>query len=293
MLVDEADDGPTEQDEPDGGRDGEQKGEAQSAREHRAEIGHVFLRGHARDEREGDGAERDAEEPERELHKAKRDAEPVRGAILQPAREPAVDHHVHLHGTRRDDRGTHLPHDLHHALVAPVPIEAEAIAEFAQRGDLHGKLQRAADERADGEADERARAELRVDPPRERHAADDGADVKERRRHRGDAEDVARIQDAHHLRAERDEDDEGEHNLREQHGEIELRGILLEAGDGDRKQVRREQHAARGDDDHRDEQQRADFVREPPRRGLAFGRDLFGKRGDERGRERPLGEEIA
>ena len=64
---------------------------------------------------------------------------------------------------------------------------------------------------------------------RERHAADDRAEVKKRRRHRGHAENVLRIEHPHHERRERYHRDEGKHDPREPHGEfhfgwVEARG---------------------------------------------------------------------
>jgi hypothetical protein len=197
---------------------------------------HVFLRSHARDERESDGAERDSEEPEWELHEAKRDTEAVGGAVFQPAREPAVDHHIHLHGTCRDDGRAICRTTCITPSSRLVPVKAKSVADAAQRGDLHAELECAADERSNarpmsergpkvGSIQYASATPPMIEPMLKKDDAIAGM-PKTFREFRMPIT----------LSAERDEDDEWEHDLREQHGEIELRGVLLEAGDGDRKQ---------------------------------------------------------
>ena len=114
------------------------------------------------------------------------------------------------------------------------------IAHAVQRGKLHEQLQRAADERAHGEPEQRALPEVRIEPPPHRHAADDGAEIEEARGHRRHAEHVARVQHPHHQRGERHQQDEGYITRASVHGERRLSRDRSPAREWRRATARRE-----------------------------------------------------
>ena len=106
------------------------------------------MRGALADERQRHRGNRHAEDAQRKLHQPERVVEPRHRAVALVAGEGGVDHHVDLHRARRDDRRAHQAQDGAHALVAPLEVRPEAVADLRQRGQLHGELQKAAQQRA-------------------------------------------------------------------------------------------------------------------------------------------------
>ena len=76
VLVEHRDDRLGEHDESDARRDGQQECQAHAAGQLGAERQHVAGGGHARQQRQRHGAERDAEHPERQLHQPKGHGQP-------------------------------------------------------------------------------------------------------------------------------------------------------------------------------------------------------------------------
>ncbi len=98
-------------------------------------------------------------------------------------------------------------------------------------GNLHGKLEQAADQRSQCQSHKTALAELRVppvglrlEPTAERDAADDRAEIEKARGHRRHAKNVLRVEHPHHQRGQRDQQDERIHDPREQDRERRLFG---------------------------------------------------------------------
>ncbi len=178
-----------------------------------------------------------------------------------------------------------------HAFVPPVEIRAQDESGLEERRDLHGQLQETADQRSQGQPDQRTRAESWIEPPSQSDAADDGAEIEEARGHRGHAENVLRVQHSHGQRGQRDQEDEGIHDAREHDGE--RRFFRIESRGQKSDEVGRDHDADQDDGAHENRRQRGDFIRELPGRVVAFRGDLLGKDGDESGGERAFREEIA
>ena len=108
---------------------------------------------------------------------------------------------------------------------------------------------------------------MRIEPPGKGHAADDRAEIKETRRHRGHAEEILRVQHSHDQRGQRDKQDEREHDAREQNGQVGL--FRIESRRENPDELRREQHTEHCDRAHENNGERRDFVCQSPRRFLA------------------------
>ena len=133
---------------------------------------------------------------------------------------------------------------------------------------------------------------MRIDPVTDRHAANDRAEIEITRRHGRRTEHIFRVQHSHHQRCERDHQHERPHDPGEQNREL---GFVRRPTSPRQQihQLRREHDAEQRDRAHEHGRERGDLVRQAPRRLIAFDRDLFRERGDERRRKRALGEEIA
>src|SRR6266568_6814679 len=114
--------------------------------------------------RQSAGADRDAENSEGQLHQSKGNIEPADRTVAETCGKSTVDEDVHLHGTGRDYRRSHQREHGTHAFVAPSKIGAILVADAVQRRELCDQLPGAADERANCQASERTRAEMRIEP---------------------------------------------------------------------------------------------------------------------------------
>ena len=273
VFIDHAEDRIGEHPQTDACGQGEEKDEADSACERAAKINAIAERCAARKEGQDDRADCDAEHSERKLHEAEGVVQPRDGACFAVRGEAGVHHHIHLHGARGDDGGGHVAKHVGDAGVAPVEIKTRMVADAPQRRELDGELKKTADERAIREAEERVTAKAVVHPPRERKTADDAADVEKRRRHRGPAEDVFCVQHPHHLRSERDHEDEREHHSREFRSK--RRVLAGESACDKADELFGKNHSQHRDDAHYDESERADAIRQFPRGGLSLGGDFF------------------
>ena len=130
--------------------------------------------------------------------------------------EHGIDQHIDLGGAGGDHRRPHQRQDGEHARDrasenpagsdSPAPSAAAAAPRAAAPPPISVPM---------ASPTSAPRAEVRIDQRAERDAADDGSQVEEARRHRGDAEDALRVQHAHDQRRERHQQDEGEHDARE------------------------------------------------------------------------------
>ncbi len=66
-----------------------------------------------------------------------------------------------------------------------------------QRRQLHRQLQRAADQRTDGQSEHRPRSKVRIEPPAQADPDHDGAQIEKARCHGRHTEQVARVEHAH------------------------------------------------------------------------------------------------
>ena len=67
----------------------------------------------------------------------------------------------------------------------------------------------------------------------------------------------------------------------------------IEARGNERHELMREHHAERAEHSQHQDGESGHLVREPPRRRISFARDRLAEGGDERGRQRSLGEQIS
>ena len=159
--------------------------------------------------------------------------------VAEMGREHRIDEHVHLGGAGSDHRGDHEPEDGLHALVPPMEVGPEAIAQASERRQLHPELHRPADQCSEREPQSRPHPEMRIDEPADAGTGDDGAHVEEARGGRGNAEDVLRVQHPHDERRQRDQQDEREHDARQRHGQRRLLGRESAARSARRSRARR------------------------------------------------------
>ena len=115
MLVNHPDDRLRQNNEADGGWNCQQHHEPQRVGESAAKFRFVPERGTARNERERDGRDRDAENPKRQLHQTKRDVEPADRSVAKARGKSAINQHIHLNGARGDHRGPHQNQNRAHA----------------------------------------------------------------------------------------------------------------------------------------------------------------------------------
>src|ERR1019366_2462874 len=111
--------------------------------------------------------------------------------------------------------------------VVPLEIGAKSIAQTRQRWQLDAQLQRAADQRADGEPDQCAGPEMRINPGSEHYAAHDRTDIEKARSHGRHAEHALGVEHAHDQRGQGNQQYERKHDARELRGQCRL--VRLEA----------------------------------------------------------------
>ena len=99
-------------------------------------------------------------------------------------------------------------------------IWVKPVTDFPQRRKLPDQLPRATDQRADSQADERARAKMRIDPITDRNPSNDRAEIEITRRHSRGTEHIFRVQHSHHQRCERDHQHEWPHDPGKQNREL-------------------------------------------------------------------------
>ena len=125
VLINEADDRLRQNHEADGGWNREQHDEPHGVRERAAKFFFVAQRGAARNERERDGRDRDAENAERQLHETKGNVQPRHRSIAECRSEPAVHGDVYLHRAGRDGGRAHQRENGPHAGITPIEVGRE------------------------------------------------------------------------------------------------------------------------------------------------------------------------
>lgn len=220
------------------------------------------------EKRQRDGGNGDAENAQWQLHEPERIVQPrdrafLTGHIPQVGGKTGIHHDIHLHSRRGDYCGSHNLQDFEHSRIAEPEIEPGPVAGPQKRRNLHRELQETTDERAIGQTKEGALAESAVDEPADGETADDTADVEKRRRHRGPAEDVLRVQHAHHLGSDGHHQDERKHRGRKLCGEDRI--LAFKSICNETHEIRRKIDAEQRNDAHDHERERTDFVGEPPR----------------------------
>ena len=99
------------------------------------------------------------------------------------------------------------------------------------------------------------------------------------------------IEHAHHERGERHQEDERIHDARQRHRQMCLVSIEARCKQGDEQ--RRDQDPEHAQCAQHDGGQRRDLVRKTPCGAVTVGGDGLGKGGDERGRQRSFGKQVA
>jgi hypothetical protein len=173
--------------------------ESQRPVERAAEMLHRLRGVMARQARQDDGRQRDAEDAQRKFHEAIGEVQP--GDTAQDeTRDLRVDQQAHLRDGGAEYAGQHQLADATHAVRRRLPAWPAEKSELDDRGDLESKLQRAAHEHAHRESDSRI-LRARRDP--QRH--DDHDDVHDHLRERGQREPVVAVEDAREQRGQGDE----------------------------------------------------------------------------------------
>ena len=124
-----------------------------------------------------------------------------------------------------------------------------------------------------------------------REQEDDIGEVAQRGRYRRNEEAAEAVEHAHRERADGYEHKEGEHHARQRHRDGALLG--REAGGHDVDEEGREYNPRRDDCAASENQYRQRLVGEALRAVAPVGGERARENGDERGRERPLGQELA
>ena len=156
VLVDETDDLRRERHESDRCRQAKREHQAQRCDDRGPKALQIRGGSAARDLRERDDPDRDAEQPDRQLHEAKGDVEPGDCAVAQPGGEVSIDEYVHLDSRGSDRRRGHQGHDLAHARIGERDHGAIAVSDPSQARQLDEKLKRTADQRTDCHSDDRS-----------------------------------------------------------------------------------------------------------------------------------------
>ena len=125
MLVNQTDDRLGQNDQPDRGRNREQHHQPHRMRERAAKFDLVAERGAAGNEWKRNRGNGDAENPQRQLHEAKRNVQPGHRAVAERRGESAVHRDVHLHGAGRDGGRPHQRENCAHPGIAPIEVGPE------------------------------------------------------------------------------------------------------------------------------------------------------------------------
>jgi hypothetical protein len=230
------------------------------------------------DRGEDGGAERGADDRQRQLVQAIGIVQIGHRAFAEPGGEEAVEELADLVDARREGGREHEDHQFPDAGGEPRALEeSEMHARAAHALPAERELKDAAHQHRHRHGLDRARAALRRQQQR-----DDQREVQQRRREGGDGEARQRVEHARQERNEADEDEIGEGDAGEHHRELELAGHLVifrrhqpDEARHDDLEDERDQHQAR-------HEHRQHFVREAL--GIldpAFGIEALAEEGHE------------
>ncbi len=230
-LIDGADHGAAQHDQTDRRRQSQQKHHAQGFGKRAAEFVEIADARAARDGGQRGGRDGDAKQPQRELHEAERIAQPAYRSVAGNARGEIGDHqHVDLDRGVAEDGRSHEAEDLAQQGMVPIDGRTETEPFRAQRRQLPEKLQSAAQHHADRHAGDGLDAEVRRQDVAEDQAESDRSDIEECGGQSGHGETVTGIQHAHGLRGQCHQQQEGEHDARQLHRQLEFSRHLVETG---------------------------------------------------------------
>src|ERR1035441_10589271 len=299
-LEDGSDDTFPEHGEPDRRRNGEQHGERERTREGGAEFAHAAGGGVAGDGGQSGRGDSGAEQAERQLQEAEGIAQPahraiddVAGGVCDAGCQVEVDGDIDLERGISQDGGNHQVQDLTEPGVTPVEARAVGEAGAPQAGDLPQPLERATREHAASHRYDEAVMEAAAYGVTERESECHRADVEERGGQRGNAEAVAGVEGSHGLRGERDQHQEGTHDAREQHGQLEFAGHGAEPRRQQGDQLRAEDHAQRAHRTHHQDERGCDDIREFGGLAFSLAGEVLGEDRNKGRRKSALGEQVA
>ncbi len=155
------------------------------------------------------------------------------------------------------------------------------------------QLQSAAQHYADRHACDGLEPQVRPQDVAEDQAEGHRSDVEKSGGQCGNGEPVARVQHAHGLRGQRHQQQEGEHDARQLHRQLEFSGHLVETGSEQIHPGGREDDAEQTEQADDDDEGGGHQVREQRGFLAAFVLQRLGEDGDEGGGERAFGEEVA
>ena len=124
-------------DEPDRRRNREQESQSHGFGEFVTKSVHLIGDHQPRQQWQCDRAERNAEQPQRQLHEPKRDRQPEDRSVAKRRCEYRIDENVELRGAGRDHRRTHQQQNGLYTGVAPAHIRAKTIADAGEPRKLH------------------------------------------------------------------------------------------------------------------------------------------------------------
>ena len=193
------------------------------------------------------------------MHEPERVIEPGNWAISEVGCKTAVHHDVNLHGAGRYDCRAHQTQNITHPIITPLHVEAEPIADPMQRRPLHRQLEKPADDNAHSHSNERVWAKVRIHQPGAKNPANNRAKIEEARCHGRHPENVLGVEQSHHQRSQRYQENEWPHDAGQQYGEL---GFFLgkTATQKTADQLWREDDAKHRQCAHKNKSQRADLI---------------------------------
>ena len=270
---------------------GQKEDHLQRIRERAPDRRRVVQDHEPRERGQGDRADGDAEEAERQVHDPEGVIEPTDAALGQRGHEDGIDKDVDARPGEADRDGDEESHDPAEFGVAEAQDGAPTETPAADERHLDEELHQPADEDAHGHAEDGLLAAGDV-PAVGQERDEDGEDVEDGRGHGGHEERPLRIEIAHGPGGQTDEEQEREEDGGQLGGQVDLARYAPETeGDGLGQKGRGDKPRDR--EEARDDEENVENVGGQAVLGLpAFG--LLGREdGDEGIGERRLGEEVA
>ena len=233
-----------------------------------------------------DGAERHAQHAGGEFHQAVGVIQPRHAAGGEEGREDGVDEQADLRHRHAQRGGRHQLQDAAHAGIVEVPRGARQHADFHQVRQHPRQLQHAAQRHAPAQRQHR-----RVEIGRQPQGRGDHGDVEQHRRKRRHRKLAVGVEHAGRQRHQRDEDDVGEGDAQQRHGQREFFRIGPKSRRADIGHPGRAHDAEQGDDDQRQRQRGADLIDQGMGGLMALAAFVFRQDRHEGLRERAFGKQ--